>query len=92
MTSTDGFVVTKSSWPDWGQIWTKDFRSFAAIQRFETYKWKGQRFRSSSRHRKHDTAKLLAQLVNNEVEVKSFAEKEPNLEDVFMMVTKGLVS
>ena len=39
-----------------------------------------------------DTAEMLRQLVSNEVEVKSFAEKEATLEDVFMMVTKGLVS
>ena len=37
-------------------------------------------------------AGLLAALVHGQVEVKSFAEKEPTLEDVFMMVTKGLVS
>lgn len=40
----------------------------------------------------HDSASLLKQLVDHNVEVRSFAEKEPNLEDVFMMVTKGLVS
>ncbi len=40
----------------------------------------------------HDNAKLLRELVTSDVEVKSFAEKEPTLEDVFMMVTKGLVS
>ena len=40
----------------------------------------------------HNSAELLATLVKQKVEVKSFAEKEPNLEDVFMMVTKGLVS
>ncbi len=40
----------------------------------------------------HNSSLLLKQLVSNEVEVMSFAEKEPNLEDVFMMVTKGLVS
>ena len=39
-----------------------------------------------------DQAALLAELVRNQVEVKSYAEKEPTLEDVFMMVTKGLVS
>ncbi|MEM9410361.1 MAG: ABC transporter ATP-binding protein [Planctomycetota bacterium] len=38
------------------------------------------------------TAALLTELVTSEVEVHSFAEKEPTLEDVFMMVTKGLVS
>jgi ABC-2 type transport system ATP-binding protein len=37
-------------------------------------------------------AELLRQLVANKVAVRSFAEKEPTLEDVFMMVTKGLVS
>lgn len=40
----------------------------------------------------HNSAELLAKLVGQQVEVKSFAEKEPTLEDVFMMVTKGLVS
>jgi ABC-2 type transport system ATP-binding protein len=35
---------------------------------------------------------LLHQLVYNKVGVRSFAEKEPSLEDVFMMVTKGLVT
>jgi ABC-2 type transport system ATP-binding protein len=35
---------------------------------------------------------LLAQLVRQGVGVTSFAEKEPTLEDVFMLVTKGLVS
>ena len=40
----------------------------------------------------HNSAELLAKLVNQDVEVKSYAEKEPTLEDVFMMVTKGLVS
>jgi ABC-2 type transport system ATP-binding protein len=40
----------------------------------------------------HDTATLLRQLVTNDVEVAEFGTKEPNLEDVFMMVTKGLVS
>lgn len=37
-------------------------------------------------------AELLQALVQNEVEVFSYAQKEPTLEDVFMMVTKGLVS
>ncbi len=37
-------------------------------------------------------AHLLHQLVAQGVGVRSFAEKEPTLEDVFMMVTKGLVS
>jgi ABC-2 type transport system ATP-binding protein len=40
----------------------------------------------------HDTAALLKQLINHEVGVSDFGTKEPNLEDVFMMVTKGLVS
>ncbi len=40
----------------------------------------------------HQQAELLAALVSNQVEVKSYAEKEPTLEDVFMMVTKGIVS
>ena len=40
----------------------------------------------------HDAAALLKQLVLADVEVRSFAEKEPTLEDVFMLVTKGLVT
>ncbi len=35
---------------------------------------------------------LLYQLVQNKVEIRSYSDKEPTLEDVFMMVTKGLVS
>jgi ABC-2 type transport system ATP-binding protein len=35
---------------------------------------------------------LLNQLVYNKVGVTSYADREPNLEDVFMMVTKGLVT
>ena len=37
-------------------------------------------------------AELLRQLVQQQVAVQSFAEKEPTLEDVFMLVTKGLVT
>ena len=37
-------------------------------------------------------SELLKSLVSNEVEVINFGRKDPNLEDVFMMVTKGLVS
>ena len=37
-------------------------------------------------------AALLQTLLSAEVQIHSFGEKEPNLEDVFMMVTKGLVS
>ncbi len=37
-------------------------------------------------------AQLLQQLVAQRIPVRSFAEKDPTLEDVFMMVTKGLVS
>lgn len=37
-------------------------------------------------------AELLRQLVTQGIEIRSFAEKEPTLEDVFMLVTKGLVS
>ncbi len=39
-----------------------------------------------------ETGTLLKSLVNQGVEVSNFGIKEPNLEDVFMMVTKGLVS
>ena len=37
-------------------------------------------------------AEMLRQLTSQGVGVRSFAEKDPSLEDVFMMVTKGLVS
>jgi ABC-2 type transport system ATP-binding protein len=37
-------------------------------------------------------AALLKQLVGEGVGIRSFGEKEPTLEDVFMLVTKGLVS
>lgn len=37
-------------------------------------------------------SELLSQLVYNKVGVRNFAEKDPSLEDVFMMVTKGLVT
>lgn len=40
----------------------------------------------------HDNAVLLRTLVQNDVIVSSFGTKEPNLEEVFMMVTKGLVA
>jgi ABC-2 type transport system ATP-binding protein len=37
-------------------------------------------------------AEVLGELVRQGVGVRSFAEKEPTLEDVFMLVTKGLVA
>jgi len=37
-------------------------------------------------------AGLLQQLISQQVGIRSFNEKDPTLEDVFMMVTKGLVS
>jgi ABC-2 type transport system ATP-binding protein len=39
-----------------------------------------------------DVATLLEQLTGAGVRLRSFAEKDPTLEDVFMMVTKGLVT
>lgn len=39
-----------------------------------------------------EVATLLAQLSGAGVRLRSFAEKEPTLEDVFMLVTKGLVT
>src|SRR6187549_1821205 len=39
-----------------------------------------------------DVQRLLRQLVTADCGLISFAEKEPTLEDVFMMVTKGLVT
>jgi ABC-2 type transport system ATP-binding protein len=40
----------------------------------------------------NDVQRLLRQLVTAECGLISFADKEPTLEDVFMMVTKGLVT
>jgi len=40
----------------------------------------------------YNPSELLKQLIAADVEVRNFGRKEPNLEDVFMMVTKGLVS
>ncbi len=37
-------------------------------------------------------AALLNQLIQQKVGIRSFGEKEPTLEDVFMLVTKGLVT
>jgi ABC-2 type transport system ATP-binding protein len=39
-----------------------------------------------------DVARLMRQLANADVGLTSFADKEPTLEDVFMLVTKGLVT
>jgi ABC-2 type transport system ATP-binding protein len=39
-----------------------------------------------------EVAQLLEQLVAQRVKLHSFSEKDPTLEDVFMMVTKGLVT
>ena len=39
-----------------------------------------------------DVERLLRQLVAADCGLVAFAEKEPTLEDVFMMVTKGLVT
>ncbi len=39
-----------------------------------------------------EVASLLEQLMARGVRLRSFAEKDPTLEDVFMMVTKGLVT
>ena len=40
----------------------------------------------------YNPSELLKQLIAADVEVRNFGRKEPNLEDVLMMVTKGLVS
>ncbi len=40
----------------------------------------------------NQVAGLLEKLVTSGVRMSSFAEKEPTLEDVFMMVTKGAVA
>ncbi len=39
-----------------------------------------------------DVAALLSQLVRAGVKTRCLAEKDPKLEDVFMLVTKGLVT
>jgi ABC-2 type transport system ATP-binding protein len=39
-----------------------------------------------------EVAKLLEKLMASGARISSFAEREPSLEDVFMMVTKGLVT
>jgi ABC-2 type transport system ATP-binding protein len=39
-----------------------------------------------------DVARLMRQLATADVGLTSFADKEPTLEDVFMLVTKGLVT
>ncbi len=39
-----------------------------------------------------DVERLMRQLASSDVGLMSFADKEPTLEDVFMMVTKGLVT
>jgi len=39
----------------------------------------------------HNDTEMLKELINQGVGVQSYAQKEPTLEDVFMMVTKGLV-
>jgi ABC-2 type transport system ATP-binding protein len=39
-----------------------------------------------------DVQRLLKQLVAADCGLISFAEQEPTLEDVFMLVTKGLVT
>lgn len=36
--------------------------------------------------------RLLQQLMANQIGIRSFADKDPTLEDVFMLVTKGLVA
>jgi ABC-2 type transport system ATP-binding protein len=39
-----------------------------------------------------DVSRLMRSLASSDVGLLSFADKEPTLEDVFMMVTKGLVT
>jgi ABC-2 type transport system ATP-binding protein len=38
-----------------------------------------------------ELAQLLEQLLASGIRLRSFAEKDPTLEDIFMLVTKGLV-
>jgi ABC-2 type transport system ATP-binding protein len=39
-----------------------------------------------------DVNRLLQRLMREGISIRSFAEKDPTLEDVFMIVTKGLVT
>ena len=39
-----------------------------------------------------EISRLLQELITAGVEVQSFTEVEPTLEEVFMMITKGLVT
>lgn len=40
----------------------------------------------------NDLARLLSRLVSSGVQVQSFSEEELSLEEVFMMITKGIVN
>jgi ABC-2 type transport system ATP-binding protein len=40
----------------------------------------------------HEISRLLQELITAGIDVQSFTEVEPTLEDVFMMITKGLVT
>ena len=64
-------------------------RSRAEVRDVQVY---GDRITIEFDSNDHNPSRLLETLIRNEVEVLSYAEKEPTLEDVFMMVTKGLVS
>ena len=50
------------------------------------------RSRPNSRGQDKDMARLLGRLVGAGVTVQSFAEEPLSLEEVFMMITKGIVS
>ncbi len=52
----------------------------------------GQRATVELEAKDGEVADLLYQLVSQDVGIRSFAEKDPTLEDVFMLVTKGLVT
>ena len=56
--------------------------------------WKSNRTRVVAELETDDAglADLLEQLIREGVRIKSFNDKDPTLEDVFMTVTKGLVS
>ncbi|MBX6313954.1 MAG: ABC transporter ATP-binding protein [Isosphaeraceae bacterium] len=64
----------------------RDDRGVRSVESFDhtvTCEFEGQ---------EEDLARLLGRLVTNGVQVHSFAEEELSLEEVFMIITKGIVS
>ena len=50
------------------------------------------RSRAEFEGRDDDMARLLGRLIQSGITVQSFAEEPLSLEEVFMMITKGIVS